>query len=107
MFHKVYPAEPRTIINKHEDYLQPLMDVVGIGPATSLCIKSSIEEALCAFTNSYLFSGCLPIKEKEHTPSEVWMEGKRSTMLSLWSCFRYLKLRWPNLSCQILMVLLP
>ena len=87
-------------------YLQPLMYFVGIVPATSLCIKSSIEAALCAFPTSQLFSGCLPTEQLAHTPLEVWTEGKPSTMLSLWTCFRYLKLRWPNISCQILLVLL-
>ena len=47
--------------------MQPLMDVVGIGPATSLCIKSSIEAVVCAFPTSYLFYGCLPTKDEKQT----------------------------------------
>ena len=70
---------------KLRKYLQPLIDVVSISPASSLCLKSSIEEALCAFPTLYLFFGFLPTKQPEHTPSEVWMRAKPSTILSLWS----------------------
>ena len=91
---------------KARKYLEPLFDVIGIGPETSLCIRSSVEAALCTFPTSYLFSRWLPTKQTEHTPSEVWMGGKPSTILSLWSCWRYLKLNCPNLSCHILLVLL-
>ena len=59
------------------------MDVVGIGPKTSLCIRSSVEEAVGAFPTSYIFFGCLPTKQPGHTPSDVWMSGKPSTISSL------------------------
>ena len=52
-------------------YLEPLIDVVGIGPETSLCIRSSVEEALVSFPTLDLFSGCLPTKQPGHTPSDV------------------------------------
>ena len=91
---------------KVRKYLELLVDVLGIGPDMSLCIKSSVEAALVAFPNSYLFSGCLPTKQPWRTPSDVWMSGNTSTILSLWSCWRYLKLRCPNISCHILLVLL-
>ena len=58
---------------KLRKYPEPLIDVVGNGPETSLCIKSSVESSLCSFPTSYLFRGCLPTKQHEHTPSEVWM----------------------------------
>ena len=45
---------------KVKNYLQPLIDVVEIGPSTSLCIKSSREESLYAFPTWYLFSRFLP-----------------------------------------------
>ena len=61
---------------KLRKYLDLLIDVVGIGPETSLCIKSSVEAALVAFPTSYLFFGCLPTKQPEHTPSDVCMRGK-------------------------------
>ena len=50
---------------KVRKYLEPLIDVVGIGPDTSLCIKSSVEATLVAFPTSYLFSGCLPTKQPD------------------------------------------
>ena len=34
---------------KVKKYLEPSIDVVGIGPDTSLCIKSNIEASLCSF----------------------------------------------------------
>ena len=86
--------------------MEPLIGVLGIGPNTSLCIKSSVEVALVAFPTSYLLFGCLPTKQPGHTPSDVWMRGKPSTILSLWSCQRYLKLRFPNISCHSFLVLL-
>ena len=64
-------------------YLDPLIDVVGIGTKTLLCIRSSVEEALVAFPASCLFSGYLPTKKLGHTPLYVWMSGKPSTILSL------------------------
>ena len=91
---------------KVRKYLQPLMDVVEIGLATSICIKSSRYRTVCVFPTSYIFSGCLPTKQPEHTPSEFWMRGKPSTILKLWSCWRYLKLRCPNISCHLLLELL-
>ena len=60
--------------------MEPLIYVVGIDPNTSLCIKSSTEEPLCAFPTSYLFSGCLHSKQPRHTPIEVFMRGKPSTI---------------------------
>ena len=86
--------------------MDPLIDVVGIGPEKSLCIRWSVEAALFSFPTSYLFYGCLPIKKLRHAPSDVWMRGKTLTILSLWSCWRYLKLRFPNISCYYLLVLL-
>ena len=52
---------------KVRKYLKPLMDVVDIGPATSLCIKSSIDTSLCAFPTSYLFYGCIPTTDEKQT----------------------------------------
>ena len=52
------------------------MDFVGMSLDTSLCIKSTVDIALCPIPTSYLFSGCLPTKQPTHTPLEVWMEGK-------------------------------
>ena len=68
---------------KVRKYLDPFIDVVGIGLETSLCIRSSVEASLVSFSTSYLFSGCLPTKQPGHTPSDVWMSGKPSTILSL------------------------
>ena len=56
---------------KVRKYLQPLMDVVEIGLATSICIKSSRYRTVCVFPTSYIFSGCLPTKKPQHTPSKV------------------------------------
>ena len=87
-------------------YMDPFIDVVGIGPKTSLCIRSSVEVALVYFPTSYIFSGCFPTKQIVHTPSWDLMRDKPSTNLSLCSCCRYLKFRCPNLSCHIFLVLL-
>ena len=80
---------------KVRKYLEPLFDVVGMGPKTSLCIRSSVEATKFTFPTSYLLYGCLATKQLRHNPSDVWMRGKPSTILSLWSCWRYLKLRCP------------
>ena len=63
--------------------MDPLIDVVGIGPETSVCIISSVDEALVSFPTSYLFYGCLLTKKAEHTPSDVWMSGNPPTIFSL------------------------
>ena len=68
---------------KVRKYLEPLIDFVDIGPDTSLCIKSSVEEALIAFPTSYLLSVWLPTKQPRQTPSDVFMSGNPSTILSL------------------------
>ena len=68
---------------KVSKYLDALIDVVGIGLETSLCIILSAEEALVSFPTSYLLYGCLPTKQPKHTPSDVLMSGKPSTILSL------------------------
>ena len=39
---------------KVRKYLEPLFDVVGICIETLLCIRSSIQAALCAFPTSYI-----------------------------------------------------
>ena len=85
-------------------YLDPFMDVVGIGPETSLCTKSSVEATLLSFPTSYLRSGCLPTKQPLQAPSDDLMRGNTSTISSFCSCWRYLKFRWTNLWCQILLV---
>ena len=41
---------------KVRKYVEPFIDVVRVGPETSLCIKSSAETSLCSFPTSYLFS---------------------------------------------------
>ena len=45
---------------KVNKYMNPLVDAIGIGLETSLCIISSVEVALVVFPTSYLFFGCLP-----------------------------------------------
>ena len=60
-------------------YLDPFVDVIGIGPDTSPCIISSVEVALVAFPNSYIFSQSFPTRQPRHTPSKDLMRGKPST----------------------------
>ena len=68
---------------KVRKYLEPLIDFVGIGPETSLCIRSSIEVALVSYPSLHLFSICLPTNKPRHAPSDVWMTSKPSMIFSL------------------------
>ena len=89
---------------KVRKYIDPFMDVVGIGPKTSLCIKSSVEETLLSFPTSYICYGCFPTKKSLQTPREDLMRGNPSTISLLCSYWSYLKFRWQNISCQILLL---
>ena len=89
---------------KVRKYLDPFIEVVGIGPETSPCIKSSLEESLLSFPTSYFRFGCFLTKQPLQIPWENFMRGNPSTIYSLCNFYKYFKFRWPNLSFQSLLV---
>ena len=87
-------------------YLASFIYVVGIGPETSLWIKSNVEASLLSFPSSYLFYGYFRNEQLVHTPLENFLRGNPSTIFSLCNYWRYLKFRWTNISCHNFLVLL-
>src|SRR5713226_4106355 len=79
-------------------YLDPFMDVTGIGPLISECISPNMLVARFVFPRSNLCSGCFPITQPLQTPVVALMTGRPSTMEFFCNCCKYLKLIWPNLS---------
>ena len=88
-------------------YLDPFMDVIGIGTLISECINPNMLIARFSFPRSNLCSRCFPITQPLQTPVVALMTGRHSTMASFCNCCKYLKLRWTNLSFHILLTSFP
>ena len=92
---------------KVKTYLDPFMDVIGIGLMISECISPKMHDAQLAFPRSNLCSGCFPTTQPLQIPVVALMTRRPSTMEFFCSFYNYLKLKWLNLSCHSLLTSFP
>ena len=88
-------------------YLDPFMDVTGIGPLILECIIPNMHLAQFSFPRSNLCSGCFPTTQRLQIPVVALMTEKPSTMYFFYNCCKYFKFIWPNLSCHSLLTSFP
>ena len=80
LFEKENPCIPWKSSIKVRRYLDPFMDVIGIGPLISECISANMLIAQFAFPRSNLCSGCFPITQPLQIPVVALMTRRPSTM---------------------------
>ena len=88
-------------------YLDPFMDVIGMGPLISECISPKMHDSRISFPRLNLCSGCFPTTQPLQIPVVALMTGRPSTMNFFCNFYKYLNFMWPNLSCQILLTSFP
>ena len=92
---------------KFRIYLDPLMDVIGIGPLISECIIPNMHVARFAFPRLNLCLGCFPTTQPLQIPVVSLITESPSTIEFFCSWSKYLNFRWLSLSFQSLLTSFP
>ena len=80
LFDKKDPCVSEKSSMKVRTYLDPFMDVIGMGPFISECISPKMHVARLSFPRSNLCSRCFPSTQPLQIPMVSLMTGRPSTM---------------------------